>query len=98
MNFKEIECTFPPNAKAYKNDVGLLVLVNADNTPKWGKLKHISISRTNMYPSWDEILRVKDYFFGDVDCMMVMPKEQDYINCHQFCFHIWQTPQEWGLK
>ncbi len=76
----------------------LTVLKTVDNTPKWGWLKHISVSCLNRYPTWEELLELKDRFFGDIDCMMIMPKKSDYVNLHPNCFHIWQTPQEWGLQ
>ena len=74
------------------------VLSSEDNTPKWGWLKHISVSRHDRYPSWKEILEVKQQLFGDVDCMMIMPKKEDYVSVHPNCFHIWKTPQDWGIQ
>lgn len=97
MRLQEIECSVP-NAKAYRNNVGLQIIISIDDTPKWGKLKHVSISREDMYPAWDEILRVKEHFFGDIDCMMMLPKKEDYVNIHSYCFHIWQCPEGWGLQ
>lgn len=86
------------NAAAYSSVGKLHVIYSEDNTPKWGWLKHVSVSRSDRFPSWHEILAVKEFFFGDVDCMMVMPKKEDYINVHENCFHIWETPQEWGIR
>lgn len=86
------------NQKAFYSDSHIKVLFSEDNTGKWGWLKHLSLSRRDRYPTWDEILETKEYFFGDIDCMMVMPKKEDYINIHQFCFHIWQCPETWGLQ
>lgn len=83
--------------QAFMTDTGVKILKTVDNTPKWGWLKHVSISREDRYPSWDEILEVKENFFGDVDCMMVMPKKEDYVNFHKNTFHIWKTPQDWGI-
>lgn len=86
------------NTKIFESGDGLGVLVSEDNTPKWGWLKHLSISRHDRYPTWEEILEVKEKIFGDIDVMMIMPKKSDYVNVHQNCFHLWQTPQEWGLQ
>ena len=85
------------NVKAYRRK-NMCALVSEDNTPKWGWLKHISISCPDRHPSWEEILGAKEHFFGDIDCMMIMPKQEDYVNVHQHTFHIWQTPEGWGLK
>lgn len=90
----KLDSTHP---EAFRTDTGLGILKSIDNTPKWGPLKHVSISREDRYPNWDEILRVKDFFFGNIDCMMVIPKSKNYVNVHPNCFHIWQTPQEWNI-
>lgn len=82
----------------FRTDTGLGIIKSVDDTPKWGKLKHVSVSRADRYPGWDELLEVKEHFFGDVDCAMLMPKKEDYVNVHQNCFHIWQVPQEWGIR
>jgi len=86
------------NLEAYATINGLRILKSIDNTSQWGKLKHISISKEDRYPSWDEILEIKEKLFGDVDCMMVMPKKKNYVNIHSFCFHIWETPESWNLR
>lgn len=85
------------NIKAYRRDE-IHILKTEDNTPKWGWLKHVSISCEHRYPTWEEILSAKEHFFGDIDCMMIMPKKEDYVNLHPNCFHIWQTPQAWELQ
>ena len=84
--------------ETFVTDCGLGVIKTIDNTPKWGELKHVSVSRQDRYPSWNEIIEVKDNFFGDIDCMMVMPKKDDYVNIHKNCFHIWQMPESWGIQ
>lgn len=85
-------------AKAYENKDGLSVIVSTDNTPKWGKLLHVSISRQDRYPSWNEIIEIKLKFFGDrKDSMMVIPKREDYVNVHENCFHVWECPESWDL-
>lgn len=55
-----------------------------------GKYKHISISRIDRYPDWNEIKRVKDELFGDTFAFQMLPPKSHYTNVHQFCFHLWQ--------
>lgn len=100
MSKKYIEVESPIiNAKAYRTKDGIRIIKSIDNTPKWGGLLHISISRQDRYPSWDEIVEAKLVFFGDMkDTMMVIPKRSDYVNISNNCFHIWETPEEWGIK
>ncbi|MFB3926754.1 MAG: hypothetical protein ACE14T_11940 [Syntrophales bacterium] len=85
------------NQKGFVTIDDLHVFYSEDNTP-WGFLKHASISRSDRYPTWEEILAVKEELFGDIDCMMVMPKKEDYVNIHNNCFHVWQTPENWGIR
>lgn len=83
---------------AFRTGSGCVALFTKDNTPKWGPLKHVSISHQSRYPTWEEIREIKDALFGDIDVMMVLPKKADYVNIHKNCFHLWETPQEWGIK
>ena len=83
--------------KSYRTDCDLRILVSMDKTHH-GMLRHMSISREDRYPSWDEIVEAKGVFFGDVDTMMIMPKMKDYINVSNNCFHVWETPVEWNVR
>lgn len=76
----------------------LHILKSMENTKKWGWLKHISVSCDDRYPSWEELRTLKIYFFGDIDCMMMMPKKSDYVNVHRNCFHIWECPESWDIQ
>lgn len=84
--------------RAYRSECGIGILLSVDDTGKFGKLQHVSVSRQDRYPSWDELITIKERFFGDEDCMMVMPKKKDYVNLHKFCFHIWKTPEDWEIQ
>lgn len=85
-------------ARGYRTDDGLTVIVSRDQTPH-GSLLHVSISRRDRYPTWGEIKAIREAFYdADVDVMMVMPKKADYVNLHKNCFHLWQTPASWGLR
>ncbi len=86
------------DCELFMTDNNLKILKSIDNTEKWGALKHISISHRRRYPTWNEIIQLKNKFFGDVDCMMILPKKENYVNAHKNCFHIWQTPQEWDIR
>lgn len=81
----------------YQCGDGLRVICSLDET-QHGNLMHVSVSRAKENPSWDDLKAVRAAFFdSDIDCMMVMPKKEDYVNIHNFCFHIWQTPTQWGV-
>ncbi len=102
MKIKEIEAPSMPkglsDVKAYVTDTNCQILYSVDHTPKFGKLKHISISAKDRHPSWEEILTAKVILLGNIDAMMVMPKYKDYINVHKHCFHVWETPSGWNMQ
>ena len=80
----------------YLSDDGLKVIQSVDKTTH-GELQHVSVSRNDRYPSWDEIVAVKDQFFGDdKDAVMHLPRKSQYVNLHPNCFHIWELPEKWG--
>ena len=83
------------SAAVYRNrTVGLLVLLSSATMDDGGVWIHCSLSRKSRLPSWDDMKRVKDAFFGeDSEAFHVLPKKDDYINLHPFCMHLW-TPAE----
>ena len=60
--------------KAFRKG-GIHILSMQNFIPKLGWLKHISISCEYRYPTWEEMMDAKEYFFGDINCMMIMPKK-----------------------
>jgi hypothetical protein len=50
---------------------------------------HFSISHPSRYPTWDEIAAARYALLPRLrDCAMVLPPEEDYVNLHEFCFHV----------
>lgn len=86
-------------AAGYEGPKGLAVLATIDDSRSWGPLLHVSLSYSNRDPSWAEIKAAREVFFpADLDVMMVLPREQDYVNLHGHTFHLWQTPESWGMR
>lgn len=57
--------------------------------------EHASVSTPNKTPSWDIMCRVKDIFWtGEECCVEYHPKEEDYVNTHEHCLHIWKPIDE----
>lgn len=78
---------------------GLIVSAGIEDTGRWGPLLHTSMSYPDHDPAWNEIKMVREIFFpGDMDVSMILPRKADYVNVHPHCFHLWQMPQEWGLR
>jgi hypothetical protein len=83
----------------YDGPNGLGVVVTIDNTPRFGPLLHASISHHRRDPLWSEIKAMRAAFFpADIDVMMVLPAESDYVNLHEHAFHLVQTPERWSLR
>jgi hypothetical protein len=73
---------------------GCKVLVSREDTghgPKW----HLSISRAERYPGWDEI---KDARYSllphELTFAMLLPPPDEYVNTHPNCFHLHEIPGE----
>jgi hypothetical protein len=89
---------------AWYSDDGLAVAASIDRLPhltiksKLGFL-HLSISRNDRYPSWEEMVQIAEMIAGpDLDMAMIKPRRSDYVNEHPFCLHWWEMPVEWGLQ
>jgi hypothetical protein len=53
--------------------------------------EHVSVSRTDRIPTWNEMCEIKYIFWGDDDCVVQYhPAKEDYINCHPNCLHLWK--------
>jgi hypothetical protein len=77
---------------------GFRVMCSLDKTHH-GQLRHVSVSRADRHPTWEEITRIRTVLFApETDVMMVMPREADYVNVHEHCFHLWQTPTDWAVQ
>lgn len=82
----------------YAGPRGLRVIGSVDPTHH-GLLLHISLSYGDHIPSWEDIRAVRDAFYPDtVDCMMVLPRTEDYVNLHPYTMHLWQTPEGWEIQ
>lgn len=64
---------------------------------------HVSVSRVNRCPNWQEMEHIKRLFFRDEETAMQLhlpPK--DHISVHPYCLHLWRPhaidiprPPEW---
>jgi hypothetical protein len=53
--------------------------------------EHVSVSRPDRCPSWEEMSFIKDLFWDDEDFVVQMhPPKVDYVNYHQYCLHLWR--------
>jgi hypothetical protein len=55
---------------------------------------HLSISHPDRLPEWEEIKQARyDLLNRSMDFAMILPREGDYINLHNFCMHIWEIKE-----
>ena len=53
--------------------------------------EHVSVSTRSRPPNWQEMVFVKDLFWGPEECVMQLhPPRSDYVNCHPYCLHLWR--------
>lgn len=56
--------------------------------------EHLSVSMPSRTPSWEQMCMMKDIFWGkDECCVEYHPKEEDYVNNHKHCLHIWKPTE-----
>lgn len=72
-----------PHLKAKQN-----VFVIAGDGMGW---EHVSVSRKDRVPTWDEMCQVKALFWDDEDCVVQYhPPKSEYVNVHPNCLHLWR--------
>ncbi len=53
--------------------------------------EHVSVSTPTRCPNWPEMSYVKALFWDRADAVMQLhPPEVEYVNCHEFCLHLWR--------
>lgn len=80
-----------PGGEAVCNAAGLYVVVTTDKFPndprRW---LHISVSHEDRYPTWEELMSIKDEFMGEeVEAYQVLPRHSEHVNVSATCFHLW---------
>ncbi len=74
----------------YKGNTGLaacLTVAHEDDGKRW---IHLSISRANKLPSWEELVAARDAFLGpETLAVQVLAPKSRHVNIHPFCLHLW---------
>lgn len=56
-----------------------------------GGWDHVSVSRQDRVPTWEEMCKVKRWFFHNHEAAMQLhPPESEYVNNHSRCLHMWR--------
>lgn len=57
--------------------------------------EHLSVSMPSRTPTWDQMCIMKDIFWNKNEaCVEYHPREEDYVNNHKHCLHIWRPTHE----
>jgi hypothetical protein len=58
-----------------------------------GAWEHVSVSLPNRTPTWEEMSRVKDLFWGEEEQVLQFhPPRSRYVNHCVNCLHLWRHP------
>ena len=64
------------------------LIVQASDGIGW---EHVSVSLPDRCPTWEEMLIIKNLFWGDEDLVVQFhPPEKDCVNIHPYCLHLWR--------
>jgi hypothetical protein len=56
-----------------------------------GGWDHVSASKANKTPTWEEMCQIKDLFFNEEETVIQYhPKKSKYKNIHNHCLHLWK--------
>ena len=93
QRFPDLELLSQKAATVWQHKLTDLRVLRSKSTLRDGSTWiHVSVSRPDRLPSWEEISKVRDEFLGEqVEAYHVVPARKDYINVHSYCLHIW-TP------
>lgn len=73
---------------------GLLVMASVGIMQDNREWLHVSFSRQSKMPTYADLQLVKREFFGkDKKAIMVFPEEENYVNVHKYCLHLWYSPE-----
>lgn len=86
----EIARGLEPGTKAYR--MGRCLVLISRQKVGW----HLSISRPERLPSWEEVRDARYELIPDEATMaMLLPPRSEYVNVHQFCFQLYEIPGEY---
>ena len=85
----------PGPLQGWKREDGLVVAVSRDQSEAGSWWLHVSVSRHNRLPSWEDLKDVKELFCGrQAYAVQVFPPDRDYVNLYRFCLHLWSPEEE----
>lgn len=86
VQYRHVTARLEPGTKAYKmGKLRILVSPPIPGIQGW----HMSISHPDRYPTWDEIAKARYELCPlDIEMVMYLPPPTEYVNVHNYCFHL----------
>lgn len=57
---------------------------------------HLSISRPNRLPTWEEVRDARYALVPDAATMvLLLPPQAEYVNAHNYCLQMYEIPAEY---
>lgn len=90
------------NVLVFRPPRGYAVLVSIDSLEDGKRWLHLSVSRPDRLPFWEDLREVKNVLLGaEKVAIQLLPKESTYINAHPYTLHLWHclegpTAGPWG--
>lgn len=80
-----------PHALHGSFDIKGTVVLSSGPDRKYG-WEHVSVSRADRAPTWEEMCAIKDLFWDENEVVVQYhPAKKDYINHHPHCLHLWRS-------
>ena len=77
---------------------GLAVMLSGAVELDGRRWVHVSLSRRDRMPSYDDMALVKRVFIGaDRKAVQVFPQRREHYSLHEFCLHLWHCVDGDGL-
>jgi len=83
------------DAARYRSRSGLVCILSCSIERDQKAWVHLSVSRKNFLPSWEDLVLVKEIFLGqDSAAIQVLPPKKEWVNIHPFCLHLYQCLED----
>ena len=78
--------------KGFVSVGGLRVICSVEQREGEDKWLHVSVSRADKIPSWEDLGEIKNLFIGeDRAAIQILPKKNEYVNVHPRVLHLWSN-------
>ena len=78
------------NGAGWRSMSGIAVMLSGSRELDGRRWIHVSASRRDRIPSYDDLALVKRLFVGDErQAVQVFAPRSEHVNLHRYCLHLW---------